>query len=282
MNKRKGFFPLLPLAIFVFCFWGVFSASAADAQQKNIILTTTTSVQDSGLLDELIPVFEKKTGYFVKIIAVGSGQAMAMGRRGEADVLIVHSPKAEADFLKEGLGINRRLVMHNYFVVVGPSSDPAQIKNMKSAREAFQKIASGNSLFVSRGDNSGTHSLEKKIWGLASLKTEGKRWYQETGLGMGQTLGVASEKGGYTLTDKATYLYMKHNLRLEILVGESEELYNPYSVIELNSERFPKINAAGGKAFADFLLSEQAQKIIANYGVKRVGESLFFPDALGK
>lgn len=282
MNKRKGFFPLLPLAIFVFCFWGVFSASAADAQQKNIILTTTTSVQDSGLLDELIPVFEKKTGYFVKTIAVGSGQAMAMGRRGEADVLIVHSPKAEADFLKEGLGINRRLVMHNYFVVVGPSSDPAQIKDMKSAREAFQKIASSNSLFVSRGDNSGTHSLEKKIWGLASLKTEGKRWYQETGLGMGQTLGVASEKGGYTLTDKATYLYMKHNLRLEILVGESEELYNPYSVIELNSERFPKINAAGGKAFADFLLSEQAQKIIANYGVKRVGESLFFPDALGK
>ncbi|MEI7591417.1 MAG: substrate-binding domain-containing protein [Deltaproteobacteria bacterium] len=254
----------------------------AQNPQKNIILTTTTSVQDSGLLDELLPVFEKQTGYVVKTIAVGSGQAMAMGKRGEADVLIVHSPKAEEEFVKEGYGINRALIMHNYFVLVGPTNNPAKIVGTKSAKEAFKKIADSGSLFVSRGDNSGTNALEKKIWQMAGISTEGKTWYQQTGLGMGQTIGVANEKLGYTLTDKATFLYLKKNLQLAMLLEESEDLYNGYSVIELNPQKFSKINIEGGKAFAKFILSKKAQNIIKNYGIKKCGESLFFPDALAK
>ena len=170
-----------------------------SAQQKNIILATTTSTQDSGLLDVLIPMFEKKTGYFVKTIAVGSGQAMAMGQKGEADVLLVHSPAAEKKFVDEGYGINRRLVMHNDFVVVGPPSDPAKIKGVKSAVEVFKKIAAAQALFMSRGDNSGTNAQEKAIWKAAGINPEGQKWYQQTGLGMGQTLNVAAEKKAYTL-----------------------------------------------------------------------------------
>ena len=162
--------------------------------QKSIILATTTSTQDSGLIDVLIPVFEKKTGYFLKTIAVGSGQAMAMGQKGEADVLLVHSPAAEKKFIAEGYGINRRLVMHNDYIVVGPAEDPAKIKGMKVSTEAFKKIAGAGALFLSRGDNSGTHSQEKAIWKASGIKPEGQKWYQETGLGMGQTLNVTSEK----------------------------------------------------------------------------------------
>ena len=172
--------------------FGVFAISPASAQQKNIILATTTSTQDSGLLDVLIPMFEKKTGYFVKTIAVGSGQAMAMGQKGEADVLLVHSPAAEKKFVDEGYGINRRLVMHNDFVIVGPPADPAKIKGIKSAVEAFKRIASAGSLFMSRGDNSGTHAEEKTVWKAANINPEGQKWYQQTGLGMGQTLNVAA------------------------------------------------------------------------------------------
>jgi len=199
----------------------VFSLSCADsvqAQPKTIILATTTSTQDSGLLDVLIPVFEKKTGYFVKTIAVGSGQAMAMGQKGEADVLLVHSPAAEKKFVAEGYGINRRIIMHNDFVVVGPSGDPAKIKGTKSASESFKKIASAGALFMSRGDNSGTHAKEKTIWKAAGMDPEKEKWYQQTGLGMGRTLSVASEKNGYTLTDRGTYLALKKNLALDILV----------------------------------------------------------------
>ena len=256
------------------------TVEAAPKAQKDIILITTTSVQDSGLLDELLPIFEKQTGYVIKTIAVGSGQAMAMGKRGEADALIVHSPKAEKDFMKEGFGINRKLVMHNYFVVVGPASDPAKISGMKSAKDAFKKIADSNSLFVSRGDNSGTNTLEKNIWEAAGIAPEGKQFYQQTGLGMGQTLGVANEKLGYTLTDKATFLYLKKNLTVKILIAESDDLYNAYSVIEINPEKFPKINVVGAKAFAKFLFSKQAQNTVAKYGVKKCGEPLFFADAL--
>jgi tungstate transport system substrate-binding protein len=255
---------------------GIFSV---QAQTKTIILATTTSTQDSGLLDVLLPIFEKETGYFVKTIAVGSGQAMAMGQKGEADVLLVHSPAAEKKFVAEGFGVNRRLVMHNDFIIVGPPEDPAKIKAMKSSVESFKKIASAKALFLSRGDNSGTHAKEKDIWKAAGIKPEGEKWYQQTGLGMGQTLGVTAEKRGYTLADRGTYLALKKNLGLDILVEGDAILLNIYHVIEVNPAKWPKANAAGAKAFADFMVSKGIQGIIKTFGVDKFGSPLFFPDA---
>jgi len=252
---------------------------AVRAQQKTVILATTTSTQDSGLLDVLIPIFEKKIGYFVKTIAVGSGQAMAMGQKGEADVLLVHSPEAEKKFIAEGYGINRRLIMHNDFIIVGPPRDSAKIKGIKLASEAFKKIASAQALFLSRSDKSGTHVKEMDIWKAAGIKPEGEKWYQQTGLGMGQTLNVTAEKKGYTLADRGTYLALKKNLGLDILVEGDAILLNIYHVIEVNTAKWPKVNAAGGKAFADFMVSKETQGIIKIFGVDKFGSPLFFPDA---
>ena len=194
------------LVAFAFALLATFAPSTSQAAPavKTIILATTTSTQDSGLLDVLIPMFEKQTGYMVKTIAVGSGQAMKMGERGEADVLLVHSPAAEKTFMEEGYGINRRLVMHNDFIIVGPPSDPAKIKEAKTTQDAYKKIAETGALFVSRGDNSGTNAKELAIWKAVGVNPAGQKWYQPTGLGMGQTLNVAAEKNGYTLTDRAT------------------------------------------------------------------------------
>lgn len=251
----------------------------AAPKQKNIILATTTSTQDSGLLDILIPLFEKETGYFVKTIAVGSGQAMAMGQKGEADVLLVHSPDAEKKFIEEGFGVNRRLVMHNDFIIVGPASDPAKIKGVKSSSDALKKIAQTNSLFMSRGDNSGTNAKEKTLWKKAGIVPAGQKWFQETGLGMGQTLNVASEKKGYTLADRGTFLAIKKNLGLEILVEGDASLLNIYHVIEVNGAKWPKANTDGAKAFADFMIAKKTQSIIKTFGVDKFGSPLFFPDA---
>ncbi len=254
------------------------SALAAGPAQRNLILATTTSTQDSGLLDVLIPIFEKKTGYFVKTIAVGSGQAMAMGQKGEADVLFVHSPDAEKKFMAEGSGVNRLLVMHNDFVVVGPPADPAAIKGTKSSTEGFKKIAAG-ALFLSRGDNSGTHAKEKGIWKAAGMNPEGQKWYQQTGLGMGQTLNVAAEKKGYSLADRGTWLALKKTLGLDILMEGDPLLLNVYHIIQVNPARWPKVNADGAKAFSDFMVSAETQRIIATFGVDKYGSPLFFPDA---
>ena len=253
--------------------------SPAQAQQKNIILATTTSTQDSGLLDVLLPIFEKKTGYFVKTIAVGSGQAMTMGQKGEADVLLVHSPDAEKKFVADGYGIHRRLVMHNDFIVVGPAADPAKIKGMNPTTAVFKKIASTGSLFLSRGDNSGTHAKEKTIWKACGINPEGQKWYQQTGLGMGETLNVASEKDAYTLTDRGTYLALKKNLQLDILAEGDAILLNIYHVIEVTPAKWPKVNAAGAKTFSDFMVSKETQGVIKTFGVDKFGSPLFFPDA---
>ena len=249
------------------------------AKQKNVILATTTSTQDTGLLDVLNPIFEKKTGYFVKTISVGSGQAMAMGKKGEADVLLVHSQDAEKKLVAEGYGINRRLVMHNDYIIIGPPGDPAGIKGLKSGTEAFKKIASAQSIFMSRGDNSGTNAKEKAIWKKAEINPEGQKWYQQTGLGMGQTIAIAAEKKVYTLADRGTYLALKKNLGLDILVEGDAILLNIYHVIEVNPNKWPKVNAAGAKAFADFMVSRQVQGIIKTFGVDKYGSPLFFPDA---
>jgi len=254
-------------------------SSTVLAQTKTVILATTTSTQDSGLLDVLLPIFEKNTSYFVKTIAVGSGQAMAMGQKGEADVLLVHSPDAEKKFVAEGYGINRRLVMHNDYIIVGPPEDSAKIKGIKSASEAFKKMAASNALFLSRGDNSGTHSKEKAIWKAAGINAEKEKWYQQTGLGMGQTLNVTAEKKGYTLADRGTYLALKKNLGLDILVEGDAILLNIYHVIEVNPAKWPKANSPGAKAFADFMVAKETQGIIKTFGIDKFGSPLFFPDA---
>lgn len=254
------------------------SVVSAWGAPKTVILATTTSTQDSGLLDVLVPLFEKENGYQVKTISVGSGQAMKMGEKGEADVLLVHSPEAEKKFMAEGHGLARRLVMHNDFIIVGPAADPAGIKGA-SAADALKQIAKSGSIFVSRGDNSGTHAKEKGLWKGAAINPEGQKWYQQTGLGMGQTLNVAAEKRGYTLTDRATYLSLKKGLGLQILAEGDSKLLNIYHVIELNQARWPKINVAGGKAFADFIVAKKTQEIIGRYGVDKYGAPLFFPDA---
>lgn len=275
--KRKGF--ILGLVLALVMTLSMAGIAAAQPAQKNVILATTTSTQDSGLLDVLIPIFEKKTGYFVKTIAVGSGQAMAMGAKGEADVLLVHSPAAEKKFMAEGNGVERRIVMHNDFIIVGPPADPAKIKGMKKATEAFKKIAASGSIFMSRGDKSGTHVKEMDIWKAAGVKYEGEKWYQQTGLGMGQTLAVAAEKKTYTLADRGTYLALKKGLGLDILVEGDGILLNIYHVIEVNPKKWPKANFAGGKAFADFMVSKETQDIIKTFGVEKFGSPLFFPDA---
>ena len=252
--------------------------SAAPPAGKTVILATTTSTQDSGLLDELLPTFEKQTGYAVKTIAVGSGQAIAMGKRGEADVLLVHSPEAEKALVAEGSGLNRRIVMHNDFILVGPASDPAGIAK-HTAAESFQRIAAAKSLFLSRGDNSGTHAQELKLWKGSGITFEGQAWYQQTGQGMGQTLAIAAEKRGYTLSDRGTYLALRKKLDLAILHEGDPSLRNVYHVIEVNPVRFPKVNAAGARAFADFMVSKAVQARIKEFGIAAYGSPLFFPDA---
>ena len=254
------------------------AAPPAGGERSAVILATTTSTQDSGLLDVLVPLFEKKTGFTVKTIAVGTGQSLALGHRGEADVVLVHAPKLELEYLAKGNLINRRLVMHNDFVLVGPPDDPAGIKRMKQAAEALKKIADRRSRFVSRGDNSGTHSAERSLWKAAGIMPTGS-WYIESGQGMGATLSIAFDKGAYTLTDRATYLAFRKRLQLAILLEGDAPLLNVYHVLEVNPARYPRVNAAGGKAFADFLVSGEAQAVIRTFGVEKYGEPLFFPDA---
>jgi tungstate transport system substrate-binding protein len=243
-----------------------------------VILSTTTSTQDSGLLDVLVPMFEKKTGYTVKTISVGTGQALALAAKGEADVCLVHAPDSEKKYVADGLLLNRRLVMHNDFLIVGPAEDPARIKGLRSAVDALKRIAEAKVLFVSRGDESGTHQLEKTLWREAGRAPAGS-WYLQSGQGMGATLVIASEKRAYTLTDRGTYLAFKKRLQLDPLVQKDRILLNIYSVMETNLARFPRVNAAGGKAFADFLVSKEAQDVIRTFGVHKFGEPLFFPDA---
>jgi tungstate transport system substrate-binding protein len=258
--------------------WSATLLQAGPPARKAVILATTTSTQDSGLLDELIPRFEAQTGFSVKTIAVGSGQAIAMGKRGEADVLLVHSPDAEKTLVSEGGGVNRRLVMHNDFILVGPANDPAGLAKHNTT-ECLQRIAAAKALFISRGDNSGTHAMELKLWKAAGVSPEGQSWYQQSGQGMGQTLAIAAEKKAYTLSDRGTYLALRKNLGLPILHEGDAALMNVYHVIEVNSVRFPKVNAAGGRAFADFMVSKAVQKRIKDFGIATYGSPLFFPDA---
>jgi tungstate transport system substrate-binding protein len=254
------------------------ATQVAKPENPNLILATTTSTQDSGLLDVLVPDFEQKTGYTVKTVAVGSGEAMKMGQECNADVLLVHSPAAEETFMSNNYGSDRRLVIHNDFVIVGPAADPAGINGSKTAVEAFTKIADTQSSFISRGDDSGTNAKELAIWKSANITPQGD-WYIESGQGMLATLQIASEKAAYTLTDRATYLSNKANLQLDILVQGDAPLLNIYHVIVVNPANCPTVNHAGAIAFADYMVSPETQTLIGNFGVEKFGGALFTPDA---
>lgn len=242
-----------------------------------IRLATTTSVRDTGLLDALGEAFRADGRYTLQAIAVGSGQAMQLGRSGEADILLTHSPEDEARFVEGGWGVERVTFMHNDFVLLGPPADPAGAAGAGTAAEAFRRIAKAGALFVSRADESGTHKRELKLWASAGLRPGGPG-YLEAGQGMAGTMSVASEKKAYLLSDRSTYLAMRRSVELRIVLEGDEALLNRYSVILVNPARFPKVNAAGARAYHDFLLSERAKAIIGGFGAERYGRPLFVYD----
>ena len=262
------------------------TAAPAAPANPDLILATTTSTQDSGLLDVLIPLFEQQTGYKVKTVAVGSGAAIQMGQEGNADVLLVHSPAAEKTFMSDGWGKERALIMHNDFILVGPAADPAKIKGLGPA-DAFKAIAAAGDadpakvLFIARADKSGTSTKELDFWKKAALDPAGTKpaWYVETGQGMGATLTIASEKAGYTLTDRATFLSNKDKLQLEILVEKNNALLNVYHVITIDTAKWPKVNYEGAAAFLKFMTDPATQEVIGKFGVDKYGQALFIGDA---
>ena len=272
------------LILFLISLWSLNIAEAAEPTQKNVILSTTTSTQDSGLLGVLVPLFEKQTGYSVKTVSVGTGQALALAAKGDADVALVHAPSLEKQYVAEGKLLNRRLVMYNDFVIIGPKEDPAKVRSSKSASGALKAIEQAKVSFVSRGDNSGTHILEKSLWKAAGIEPKGS-WYIEAGQGMGATLGIANERNAYTITDRGTYLALRNGVSplrnrvsLRILIEGDRALLNIYSVVEVNPANGPRINSVGGKAFADFMVAPETQNVIRNFG-KKFGQSLFIPVA---
>ena len=258
---------------------GLLLLASACGSSDSLILATTTSTFDSGLLDELVPLFEEQTGFNVKVIAVGTGQALEMGRRGDADVLLVHAPAAEEQFVEEGYGVNRQLVMHNDFIIVGPASDPAELRSVPDAMSALRAIQTLEQTFVSRGDDSGTNKLELSIWAELGYDPTGEGWYLESGQGMGATLQIANQREAYTITDRATYLALLDVLDLEILHEGDPSLLNIYHVMQVNPERSSNVQGESAGAFVDFMLSDEAQAIIAEFGVEKFGQPLFVPGA---
>lgn len=268
MRRLAVLLPLLLLAT-------VACGNDGDDRDQAVVLATTTSTQDSGLL---VPAFEEDEGYQVKTVAVGSGQAIELGRRGEADVLLVHSPAAEQELVATGLVGERRLVMHNDFVVIGPAADPAGVAGTSTTAEAMQAISSAGAAFVSRGDESGTHTKELTLWKAAGIAEFGP-WYQESGQGMGQTIQIAADRDAYTLADRGTYLATGDTSGLEVLSEGDPDLLNVYHVIDVSAEAGDRVNVGGGRAFAEWLVSDDAQAMIREFGTEEFGRPLFVPDA---
>jgi tungstate transport system substrate-binding protein len=282
LRRDPARFTRVVLALVVASFaalpFGLAAQEATPATGGDAILATTTSTADSGLLDALSPLFREVTGYTLKPIAVGSGAALELGERGEADVLLVHSPAAEEEFMAGGFGTERRTVMFNDFVIVGPADDPAGVAAASSANDAMQRIAGAGATFVSRGDDSGTHALERRLWEAAGITPDGS-WYTESGSGMGDTLNIASERGGYTISDRGTYLALRGRLALDVLLEGDPALLNVYHVILVNPANGRDVDVAAGRAFLEFMLEPRAQEFIGDFGVDEFGEPLFTPCA---
>ena len=253
-------------------------ALSAYAQEKSIVVSSTTSTEQSGLFNYMLPIFKMKTGIEVKVVAVGTGQALDIGRRGDADVVFVHDKPAEEKFVEEGFSTKRYEVMYNDFILIGPKSDPAKIGGGKDIQAAFQKIATAQAPFVSRGDKSGTHAAELRYWKGAGIPVSpGPSWYKETGSGMGPALNTASAMNGYILADRGTWLSFKNRGDLVILVQGDPKLFNQYGVMLVNPAKFPHVKKVQGQEFIDWLISKNGQDVIASYKID--GEQLFFPNA---
>lgn len=278
-NRIKASFVVLMFLLTVAGFAGGVQEEAAPAAPENprVKLATTTSTENSGLLAVLLPAFEEKTGYKVDVIAVGTGKAIAHGEAGDVDLIMVHSRSREDKFVAEGYGVDRRDLMHNDFVVLGPDSDPAGIAGSSDAAAAFAKISEAGADFVSRGDDSGTHGKEKALWKASGAAKEGK-WYKEAGQGMGAVITMTDDMQGYTIADRGTYLAMKDNIGLKVVVEGDPVLFNPYGVIAVNPELHPHVNVEGAKALIDFVTGEEGQNIIRNF--TKNGEPLFYPDVI--
>jgi tungstate transport system substrate-binding protein len=267
---------IIGITFLVFIVSLVFVDSTINAQER-LVLATTTSTENSGLLDELIPPFEKKFNTRVDVVSVGTGKAISLAENGDADIILVHAREAEIEFVKAGFGINRRDVMYNDFIILGPTNDPAGIKGIEVASQAFKNIAESESSFVSRGDDSGTNKKELSIWGSENIVPSGN-WYIETGQGMGASLNVANEKEAYILSDRGTYLAYSSDLDIEILVEGDSELFNPYGIIPVNPAYHSHVNYQMAMAFVGYITSQQGQKIISEYTA--YGKVLFHPSAI--
>lgn len=263
---------LLTVLLFVLAY-----AVPAHAQDRFIVLASTTSTEQSGLFAHLLPRFTAETGIAVRVVALGTGQALDVARRGDADVTLIHDPQAEEAFVNEGAGIERRPVMHNDFMIVGPKSDPAGIAGLKDSQQAFRKLAQSKAPFISRGDRSGTHAMELRLWRAAGIDLNATRgdWYKETGQGMGPVLNIASAANGYTLADRGTWLNFRNRAELAVLVEGDQRLFNPYSVILVNPARHAHVKAEMARIFADWLTGAKGQDAIGSYRIN--GEVLFFP-----
>ncbi len=279
MNVRRLMTILLLTAIIVSA---ALVSGCGSGKPTALILATTTSTQDSGLLDYLLPKFEKEYNHTVKTLAVGTGEALKLGEKGDADVVLVHAKASEEEFVKQGFGLERVQVMYNDFIIVGPTADPAGIKGDKSGVDAFKKIAAAGATFISRADDSGTHKKELELWKAAGIDPKGRPWYVETGQGMGETLTIANQKQGYTLSDRATYVVMRKGFQLEILVEGDKSLFNQYGVEVVNPDKHPgiKLNTKGAGDFVQFLTSKEGQNLIRDY--KMEGTQLFTPNATGE
>lgn len=272
MTTQRGILAVLAMVLLLL-------AACTSSPPQEMTLATTTSTYDTGLLQAIVPQFEQANNVKMKIVAVGTGQAIALGQKGDADVLLVHDRPAEDKFVAEGYGVNRRDVMYNDFVIVGPPTDPAGIKGMTDAVAAMTKIAQAEATFISRGDNSGTNSKEKALWAAAGITPTGQAWYNSVGQGMGETLTMTNEKLGYTLSDRGTYLARKSGLSLVILVEGDQVLLNRYGVIAVNPQKWPQVKYSLAMKFEDWLTSVPTQETIAKFGVDKYGQPLFFPES---
>lgn len=272
----KKLLAILVAIMLVFSLAACGGEKTPEAPENPVIrMSTTTSVNDSGLLPYLLPVFEEATGYTVEVQSAGTGAAIQKAVDGNADLILVHAKASEEEFIANGYGVERIPFMYNYFVVVGPADDPAGIKDSADAAEAFDKIEDAEALFISRGDESGTHKAELKIWG-DDVPEADEEWYISAGQGMGACLAMASEKGAYCLTDKATFLSNKADLDLEIILAEGEDMKNTYSLIECNPEALDGINTEGAKALIEWMTGDEASALIAKYGEEQYGSALFY------